>query len=119
MGQRPKTTLADWAADDDDNYYVGEKRPRGGRKKRKKNQEAAPVILNWDDIYDPSQPNNYADYKHSEEKYREIRDWKDKLHAHEIRKGRAAGRALSENEDRAGNARNREYSNTPVCCMIP
>lgn len=39
-------------------------------------------MQNWDDIYDPSRPNNYEDYKHSEEKYREIKDWKDRLYAH-------------------------------------
>ncbi|KAJ5711621.1 G-patch DNA repair protein [Penicillium malachiteum] len=83
-----KSTLADWAAteDDDFGYYMGEKRQRGGRKKRKKNREPHAVPQNWDDIYDPSRPNNYEEYRHSDEKILEIRDWKDRLYAHEMRR---------------------------------
>ena len=81
-----KTTLADWTAEGQDSdvngFYAGEKRQRGGRKKRKKNKEESHTLQNWDDIYDPSRPNNYEDYKHSDEKIREIREWKDKLYAH-------------------------------------
>lgn len=81
-----KTTLADWAATDDDdvNGFYGERRQRGGRKKRKKNREAETVFQNWDDIYDPSRPNIYEEYKHSEEKIREVREWKDRLYAHRM-----------------------------------
>ncbi|KIW95048.1 uncharacterized protein Z519_03629 [Cladophialophora bantiana CBS 173.52] len=95
----PKTTIADWtatASDDDDvnNFYTG-KRQRGGRKKRKKNKAAAAeVTQNWDDIYDPSRPNNYEEYKHSEEKIREVREWKDLLYRHRIRQ-----RSYTESED--------------------
>lgn len=84
-----KTTLADWAATDDDDvngFYGGEKRQRGGRKKRKMNREAQAVPQNWDDIYDPSRPNNYEEYKHSDEKIREVREWKDRLYAHRMAK---------------------------------
>ncbi|KAB8301117.1 hypothetical protein EYC80_003020 [Monilinia laxa] len=81
-----KNTLADWAADDDDvnGFYVGEKRQRGGRKRRKKNREEQAVAQDWDDIYDPSRPNNYEEYKNSDEKVREVREWKDRLYAHRI-----------------------------------
>jgi splicing factor 45 len=83
-----KTTLADWTAtaDDDDvnGFYGGEKRQRGGRKKRKKNRGAETVVQNWDDIYDPSRPNNYDEYRHSEEKIREVREWKDRLYTHRM-----------------------------------
>ncbi|KAF3491998.1 uncharacterized protein GIQ15_01515 [Arthroderma uncinatum] len=83
-----KSTLADWTAtaDDDDvnGFYGGEKRQRGGRKKRKKNYGAEVVIQNWDDIYDPTRPNSYEAYKHSEEKIREVREWKDRLYAHRL-----------------------------------
>lgn len=86
----PKTTLADWTADDDDDvngFYAGEKRQRGGRKKRKKNREAETYVQNWDDIYDPSRPNNYEEYRHSDEKIQEVREWKDRLYAHRMARG--------------------------------
>lgn len=73
-----------------------EKAQRGGRKKRKKNKEEAVVVQDWDDIYDPSRPNSYEDYKHSEERYREIREWKDKLYRHRIK--RRASDEMSEDE---------------------
>lgn len=83
-----RNTLADWTADPDDNeegaFYGLEKRQRGGRKKRKKTKGDEHVSQNWDDIYDPSRPNNYEEYKHSEEKILELREWKDKLYAHRI-----------------------------------
>ena len=68
-------------------FYAGEKRQRGGRKKRKKNREGAQqmIVQNWDDIYDPSRPNNYDEYKHSDEKIAEVREWKDRLYAHRMR----------------------------------
>ena len=83
-----KSTLADWAAteDDDFGYYMGEKRQRGGRKKRKKNREERSIPQNWDDIYDPSRPNNYEAYRHSDEKISEVREWKDRLYAHRMRR---------------------------------
>jgi splicing factor 45 len=85
--QPVKSTLADWTADDDDihNFY-GEKRQRGGRKKRKKNRDAEEISQNWDDIYDPTRPNNYEEYKNSDEKIREVRDWKDVLYAHRLKR---------------------------------
>ncbi|PYI06661.1 G-patch DNA repair protein [Aspergillus sclerotiicarbonarius CBS 121057] len=82
-----KTTLADWAATEDDDvngFYAGPKRQRGGRKKRKKNREAQEFMQNWDDIYDPSRPNNYEEYKHSDEQIAEVREWKDRLYAHRM-----------------------------------
>lgn len=87
-----KTTLADWAATDDDdvNGFYGERRQRGGRKKRKKNREVETMMQNWDDIYDPSRPNIYEDYKHSDEKIREVREWKDRLYAHRMASRRSS-----------------------------
>ncbi|PLB54404.1 hypothetical protein P170DRAFT_346505 [Aspergillus steynii IBT 23096] len=82
-----KTSLADWAATEDDDvngFYAGPKRQRGGRKKRKKNREAEEMMQNWDDIYDPSRPNNYEEYKHSDEQISEVREWKDRLYAHRM-----------------------------------
>ncbi|RKF82870.1 putative g-patch dna repair protein [Golovinomyces cichoracearum] len=77
-----KTSLADWTTDrDEDVFYGTEKRQRGGRKKKKRNKEDI-VIQDWDDIYDPNRPNNFEEYKNSDEKIREIREWKDHLYAH-------------------------------------
>ena len=81
-----KSTLADWTADDDVNGFyggaTGEKRQRGGRKRRKKNKEEYVAAQDWDDIYDPTRPNNYEEYKNSDEKVREVTEWKDILYAH-------------------------------------
>lgn len=84
-----KTTAADWVAtasdDEDVNAYYAGSRQRGGRKKRKKNKDTQNVIQqDWDDIYDPSRPNNYEEYKHSDEKIREVREWKDILYRHRM-----------------------------------
>ncbi|KAI9829197.1 MAG: hypothetical protein M1826_005792 [Phylliscum demangeonii] len=81
-----KSTLADWTGVDDDvnGFYNAEKRARGGRKKRKKNKEEVSVPQDWDDIYDPTRPNSYEEYKDSEEKIREVREWKDRLYAHRM-----------------------------------
>ena len=93
--QKPitKVTLADWTAEGDDEdvngFFGGEKRQRGGRKKRKKNNEEPIVVVqNWDDIYDPSRPNGYEEYKNSDEKMLEMREWKEKLYAHRFVKPR-------------------------------
>lgn len=83
-----KNTLADWTADPEGNeeggFYNVEKRQRGGRKKRKKNKEESHAAQNWEDIYDPSRPNNYEEYKQSDERILELREWKDKLYAHRM-----------------------------------
>ncbi|OJJ44749.1 hypothetical protein ASPZODRAFT_144703 [Penicilliopsis zonata CBS 506.65] len=87
-----KSTLADWAATEDEDingFFAGEKRQRGGRKKRKKNRDSQMMQQNWDDIYDPSRPNNYEEYKHSDEKIFEVRDWKDRLYAHRMVRSRS------------------------------
>ncbi|CAL5873892.1 uncharacterized protein PFLUO_LOCUS8175 [Penicillium psychrofluorescens] len=105
----PKSTLADWAGTEDDDYsghYVGEKRQRGGRKKRKKNREAHAAAQNWDDIYDPSRPNNYEEYRHSDEKILEVREWKDRLYAHRMKRSPSMD-SDSEDYDRP---RNRQFA---------
>ncbi|KAJ5907854.1 G-patch DNA repair protein [Penicillium taxi] len=96
-----KSTLADWVstqADDDwviENAYPVEKPQRGGRKKRKKQREEVVIVTrNWDDIYDPTRPNVYEDYRKgdADEKIREIRDWKNLLHAHRTRRSPTSDR---------------------------
>ncbi|KAI9893328.1 MAG: hypothetical protein M1814_000458 [Vezdaea aestivalis] len=86
--QKPSSNnLARWTSlddDDDVNGFYADKPQRGGRKKRKKNKQDSAAIIrqDWDDIYDPARPNNYEEFKNSEERYRDIRDWKDRLYAH-------------------------------------
>jgi splicing factor 45 len=96
--------LADWTATGDDDvngfYGGGEKRQRGGRKKRKKNREEHAVVQDWDDIYDPSRPNSYDEYKHSDEKIREVREWKDRLYAHRIARKHSSDRDSEDGEPR-------------------
>jgi splicing factor 45 len=105
-----RNNLSQWTSigDDDDvnGFYAGEKRQRGGRKKRKKNKEESAIPQNWDDIYDPSRPNNYEEYKHSDEKIREIRDWKDRLYAHRIARRGQSGVADSDSDESISTARN-------------
>jgi len=93
--QAQRSTVADWAAtaedDDDVNAYYAGSRQRAGRKKRKKNKEHVQQIQHdWDDVYDPSRPNSYEEYKHSEEKIREVREWKDLLYRHRMKSKRTS-----------------------------
>lgn len=91
-------------------FYTSEKRQRGGRKRRKKNnQQEEVVVQNWDDVYDPSRPNNYEDYKHSEEKYREIREWKDRLYAHRFAQEKRYSEDMSEGSEEDRPVRNSKF----------
>lgn len=114
-----KSTLADWATtgdDDDVNGFYGEKRQRGGRKKRKKNRDAE-VVYNWDDIYDPSRPNNYDEYKHSEEKIKEVREWKNRLYAH--RMARRTSSDIESEDDYPRRSMNSQYYPSPwLSCLL-
>ncbi|KAL8798233.1 MAG: hypothetical protein Q9182_006839 [Xanthomendoza sp. 2 TL-2023] len=106
-----KTTLSDWAAvlEDEDGHglHAAEKRQRGGRKKRKKNKDVQ-VLQNWDDIYDPSRPNSYEEYQNSDEKFMEIREWKDRLYAHRI------SRRRGNSEDSTSDNGQRTHQNLPT-----
>jgi splicing factor 45 len=96
-------SLADWTAEDDDanGLYFDEHRERGGKKKKKKKKKAdeeKPALQDWDGLYDPTRPNNYEEYIHSEERVREIKEWKDTLYAHRIAKH--LSEELSSDDDR-------------------
>lgn len=83
-----KSSLADWAANEEDEYMYGtaDKRARGGRRKKKKKQlEAVPMEMDWDEIYDPARPTNVDEYLRSDEKIREVREWKALLYKHRRR----------------------------------
>lgn len=106
----PKTSIAHWAAnadDDDKNQFYAEKAQRGGRKKRKKNNHQQEIVQDWDDIYDPSRPNSYEEYKNSEEKIREVREWKDRLYAHRMRRRQTSDYDSEESDRRP--SMNSEY----------
>ncbi|KAK6358831.1 hypothetical protein TWF696_000011 [Orbilia brochopaga] len=80
------STLEDWATndngDDVNGFYAGGSRQRGGRKRRRKNKEKEfeRSTQSWDDIYDPARPNLYEEYKESEERDNEIREWRNRLY---------------------------------------
>ncbi|KAI9785694.1 MAG: hypothetical protein M1839_008711 [Geoglossum umbratile] len=98
------SSLADWTGNDEDDvngFYGTEKRQRGGRKKRKKNRRESTIPQNWDDIYDPSRPNNYEEYRNSDERIREVREWKDRLYAH--RRMRRASSGADSDDDLGSN----------------
>lgn len=101
LGSTPavqRSNIEDWMGDEDDEYYLENKpkHERGGRKKKKKAQVMGgenAVAWSWDDIYDPSMPNSYADYKGSDEQAMEIRDWKARLYYHQLKKTRKSASA--------------------------
>jgi len=103
-----RTRAEDWIATaEDDEYFTmfREKQARGGRKKRKKNKEVAEVVQDWDDIYDPSRPNSYEEYKHSEEKIREVREWKDLLYRHRMKRRQSSDYDSDRSEKRPMNSK--------------
>ncbi|KAK4901839.1 hypothetical protein LTR27_001612 [Elasticomyces elasticus] len=93
-----RSNFEDWVGDEDEDSFFLENRDkpkpeRGGRKnKKKKGGKGQEVVAtrswSWDDVYDPSMPNNYADYKGSEEQVMEIRDWKARLYYHRVKGGK-------------------------------
>lgn len=113
-----KTTAADWiatASDDEDvNAYYAGTRQRGGRKKRKKNNKEASQVIqhDWDDIYDPTRPNHYEEYKYSEEKIREVREWKDLLYRHRMR------RQSSDSDSDSDRSRGQERNSKSISSVV-
>ncbi|KAI1763981.1 hypothetical protein GGR53DRAFT_495720 [Hypoxylon sp. FL1150] len=97
-----KSRLADWAPTEEDEYMygTGEKRARGGRRKKRKKVEEVPMETDWDEIYDPSRPTNVDEYLRSDERIREVREWKDLLYKHRRRNDERRGSwDVSEEED--------------------
>ncbi|KAK3942239.1 hypothetical protein QBC46DRAFT_380370 [Diplogelasinospora grovesii] len=89
--QPARSTLADWQATEDDEYLYGtgdkQRRERGGRrKKKKKRMDDEPLETDWDELYDPARPTNVEEYLRSEERIREVREWKALLYAHRRRR---------------------------------
>lgn len=85
-----KTTLEDWTGGDDDvnGFYSGSSKQhhRGSnttgssKKRRKKARDTPPPPTNWDDVYDPSRPNSYEEYREGDEKVREMQDWRERVY---------------------------------------
>ncbi|TDZ15845.1 DNA-damage-repair/toleration protein [Colletotrichum orbiculare MAFF 240422] len=114
----PKTTLADWTATEEDEwrYGTGDRyQQRGGRRKKKKKGNDQPVETNWDDLYDPSKPTNVEEYLRSDERIREIQDWKRLLYRHQRRKSSSAD---SEEETERRPAMN-QFAPPPEFAAVP
>ncbi|GAB7351992.1 hypothetical protein MBLNU459_g2514t1 [Dothideomycetes sp. NU459] len=110
--RKPPTTapgagvsIENWIHDDDDeDPYAAEYLRRkeeekqqkrwNSRKRKKKNNELREV--DFDAIYDPERPVRLADYKGSEEEVHAEHDWKQRLHAHQIRARRLERRYSSD-----------------------
>lgn len=102
--QPQRSTLADWAATEEDEYIygaVGEKRQRGGRRAKKKKTKQSDDNrrgTDWDEIYDPSRPTNVEEYLRSDERVREVQEWKAVLYAHRRRERGRRGSYESEED---------------------
>lgn len=97
-----RSTFDDWvaAAEEDDEFYYQDRprAPRGGKNRKKKNKGQEVRTWDWDDIYDPSRPNVYADYKGSEEQHREVKDWKARLYHRQLKEARKLNQGRSDEE---------------------
>ncbi|KAH7025912.1 uncharacterized protein B0I36DRAFT_329440 [Microdochium trichocladiopsis] len=99
-----KPTLADWQATQEEDEWVygtGDKRPRGGRRKKKGSRRGndAPVETDWNEIYDPSRPTNVEEYMRSDERVREVQEWKALLYRHRRQADRQRSKSWSSDED--------------------
>lgn len=116
-----KTTLEDWTGDGDDDvngFYASNKhsQARGGKKRRKKNKDTPPPPTNWDDIYEPSRPNSYEEYREGDEKIREMEDWRERVYGKRRRRGRDDSYDSEDDEGyKAGNASSSPYH--PFLCI--
>ncbi|KAJ2903248.1 hypothetical protein MKZ38_010200 [Zalerion maritima] len=96
-----KTTLADWAATRDDDYLYNSQhdQPKRKRKKNKKGKREERVETDWDELYDPSRPTNVEEYLRSDERIREVREWKDVLYRHRRKREKEENKMMIQDED--------------------
>ncbi|KAI6842988.1 hypothetical protein KC340_g10952 [Hortaea werneckii] len=114
-----RSKLEDWVDEDDEAAYTyQENRARAKKNQRKKTKNKHETrIWDWDDIYDPTLPNNYADYKGSEEQYREIRDWKARLYYQQLKE---ANKSRKESQDQsAGTSASKMFAPPPNLNFAP
>ncbi len=103
-----KSSLADWAATEEDEYMygTGEKRPRGGRRKKKKRFEMCPwrqIGTRYTTLPDPT---NVDEYLRSDERIREVQEWKALLYKHRRRENeRDSWDSDEEDDHRPANSR--------------
>lgn len=89
-----RSNFEDWIGDEDDEYYYQDRKQNNRRNRKKKKQQQyqqqEQPTWDWDDIYDPTRPNNYSDYKGSDEQFREHRDWKARLYYYQLKDAKKA-----------------------------
>lgn len=101
-GLAQNTSLADWANEDEDDPYAAEfirrqeEQKRNARQaKRKKKRKGDDRFVDFDQIYDPAQPTRLDDYRGSEEAAAASNEWKNRLHAHQLKRRRFSSDAMS------------------------
>ncbi|KAG4304137.1 hypothetical protein PORY_002501 [Pneumocystis oryctolagi] len=76
------SSLDYWSHKDEDineNYdNIEARKTAKNRKKKKKTKDMEVETISWDDPYDPLKPNDYEEYKMSDEAVQEMIDWKNK-----------------------------------------
>ncbi|KAK9238220.1 hypothetical protein V1525DRAFT_401883 [Lipomyces kononenkoae] len=60
-------------------YARAKQHARSSRKRKKTKVDEEVEAIDWDDAYDPLRPNNYEEYRQSEEKFMEDEDWREFL----------------------------------------
>ncbi|KAK9369580.1 hypothetical protein V1509DRAFT_619898 [Lipomyces kononenkoae] len=79
-------------------YAQVKQHARSSRKHKKAKVDEEVQAIDWDDAYDPLRPNNYEEYRQSEEKFMEDEDWREFLLNLKRRQGQA--NLSPENEER-------------------
>ncbi len=117
-----RSTLADWAPTEEDEYlYSGvERRQRGGRRRKKKRGDDGTMAeTDWDDLYDPARPTNVEEYLRSDERIREVREWKAVLYAHRRqRRGSYDSYGRSDDEEEEEDRRGMGIGSTSLSALF-
>lgn len=99
---------------------AAQKRERGGRrKKKKKHLDERPAETDWDEIYDPARPTNIEEYLRSDEKIREVRDWKAVLYAHRRKRRPSSDTDMGSDEEDARPSMSNQFAPPPSYAFAP